>query len=580
MRNREKILLIGFLVVIFFGLLRESIMSFALDSIRQSQSRLKVVEGKAEAVDQEKNIALAKLQSMNEWKRQSLPPSPETATLVYKEWLHDLAEVAVKLSNVKVTPERMSVKRNKSYVGIQIKVTAEGNIDRIHQFLYRFYQTDLLHRVVNLNLESQQNQGDPILEMTLIAEGLSLQNAAPSLQDALFARAKLVAAAEPEATSLTVDGTEFFPDTVPFRARIDGEYVNVTKIDGKTWTITRGADSSTAMAHETGATVELAPIKAAMSDSTLSEFASLVELNPFAKPMKYVPKLEIIGTRAIARGEVLLLEAKPTGFDPKKGKVVLTIEDVAAELKELAFDQQTGKISWTAGEKVELGDYKFTLKAFSDAVPEPISEIVVVTVRNLNTAPVIEKVENQTAIIGQEFALSIKANDKDEPANKLAYSLAEGAPAGSAIDANSGELKWTPDVSTEPGRVELTVNVTDDGSPPQSASLKLAIDLLDDAAQFTHLTGIFSADDDRQARFYDRSNDKFIVVREGETLKYAGIDGFVMAIGRDFMLLQIKDQTFRLELGKHLRDLKKVENQPRKNVRNSSPIVPKPVAGP
>ncbi len=580
MQSRELKLLIGLLVAVFYGVFGESTGEFLMGTVWNAEQKLDDTKIDLDNLETEEIDEIRKLGKMNKWKRQSLPPSPEKATLVYKEWLHDLAEVALEFKNVKVTPERMSAKRKMAFVGIQIKVVAEGNVDQVRQFLYRFYQADLMHRIVSLGLESQQNQGDPVLEMTLTAEGLSLPDAAASVQNSLFARTRLSDSVDADSTSWKVVGADEFQRKPPFRVRIGKEYVNVTGTDGNAWTISRAVDSSSRTKHEKGTTIELAPVKDEMQSSTLEEFASLVELNPFAKPAKYEPKLEITGTRAIARNEKLALEVKATGFDPKQGKAVLTIQDVADELKELSFDPRTGKVSWTPGDDVALGEYKFTLKASSDATPEPIVETVAITLRNLNTAPVIEKVGDQTAIIGQELAISVKAADKDEPANKLTFALPEGSPAGSSIDPNTGALKWTPDVSSQPGRVELTVNVTDDGNPPMTASIKIPVDLLDDAAQFTHLTGIFEADDDRQARFYDRSNDKYLVVREGETLKYAGIEGFVMAIGRDFILMQIKNQTYRLELGKHLRDIRKVENQKPKNVQTSSPKVPMPAAGP
>ena len=56
------------------------------------------------------------------------------------------------------------------------------------------------------------------------------------------------------ATPLTVSSSVGFPAT-PFTVQIDSEHMLVTNILGTTWTVTRGADSTTKATHTGGVTV-------------------------------------------------------------------------------------------------------------------------------------------------------------------------------------------------------------------------------------------------------------------------------------------------------------------------------------
>ncbi len=57
----------------------------------------------------------------------------------------------------------------------------------------------------------------------------------------------------------------------------------------------------------------------------------------------------------------------------------------------------------------------------------------------------------------------------------LTYSLDAGAPAGATIDANTGVFSWTPTAGQGPATYNLTVRVTDSGSPSMSATKTFAV---------------------------------------------------------------------------------------------------------
>jgi subtilisin-like proprotein convertase family protein len=87
-------------------------------------------------------------------------------------------------------------------------------------------------------------------------------------------------------------------------------------------------------------------------------------------------------------------------------------------------------------------------------------------VNEVNQAPVIQPIANQTVLVGQTVTANVLANDADLPANSLTYSLDAGAPAGAAI-SGAGLFTWTPSSS---GTNVISVIVSDNGDPSLSAT--------------------------------------------------------------------------------------------------------------
>ena len=84
--------------------------------------------------------------------------------------------------------------------------------------------------------------------------------------------------------------------------------------------------------------------------------------------------------------------------------------------------------------------------------------------------PVLALLANQHVTIGQTLTFPIHATDSDTPAQTLAYTLDTGAPAGAAIDHNSGQFTWRPLPEQAGATYPMIVRVTDSGTPPQSVT--------------------------------------------------------------------------------------------------------------
>ncbi len=140
-----------------------------------------------------------------------------------------------------------------------------------------------------------------------------------------------------------------------------------------------------------------------------------------------------------------------------------------------AIDADTGLLSFTpaAGASgqamlaVYLADDGGTA---SGGVDRSNTSIFTISVSAANDAPLLADPPDQTAFEGSRLTFQAAGRDTDVPANALRYSLNTDAPGGASIDPTSGVFTWTP-AEDQGGQVyELTITVSDDGTPSLSAA--------------------------------------------------------------------------------------------------------------
>ncbi len=94
-------------------------------------------------------------------------------------------------------------------------------------------------------------------------------------------------------------------------------------------------------------------------------------------------------------------------------------------------------------------------------------ETFTVNVTSVNAAPVLNPIGNRTVNEGSALTFTATATDSDVPPDTLTFSLDAGSPSGASI-TSGGAFSWTPSETQGPDSVNITVRVTDDGSPPLS----------------------------------------------------------------------------------------------------------------
>lgn len=560
MQRREKLLLIGLLtaLVLWQGVPAAYQMVWGPVEERQTQQAMLQT-----AVDKKKDqqLVIARANKvLRDAKAVSLPPDPLDAQRLYQKWLTELATLC-HFSNLEAIPERR-FEKDDTYWAVQVSIGGQATLEEVCRFLYHCDRADLLHRIARVSLKSTQDTGNPRLEVSLLAEGLAIMSTPP--RKTLFPLTTLTSDITADDNLLEVGDVEGFPTKAPFRIRIGQEFLSVTAIDGKKWTVDHAIDLTAAEPHSAGTTVELAPVNPDTPITSPDVYRAVVETNPFTKPAPpYNPHFEPIADQKVIRGTPLTFVAKLAEVDPSSAPPLFRLTGTIPA--ELQIDPKTGEVKWNPGSEIAAGEYPVNVEATAGSSDQVLAtQAVKITVKEPNHAPVVEPIAGQTAIAGRELVTTISAKDED-PTDKISYKLGEGAPAGATIDAETGEFRWTPAAGTPAGTVEVAIVVSDSGDPAMSTTYKLPVAVGEDLAQFTYLTAAvagFGKDGEPQAWLYDRLSNKRIELRQGMPLKYAGLNATVMMIGRDFVVLNMDDAGWRLELGKNLREMKPMELAP------------------
>ena len=93
--------------------------------------------------------------------------------------------------------------------------------------------------------------------------------------------------------------------------------------------------------------------------------------------------------------------------------------------------------------------------------------------------PYVAPIPVQSATIGQTFGLDVRAYayDPNTPALPITFSLGAARAAGARIDPNTGVFVWTPAAGQPTGPTTITIDVSDNQSPPDTTVATFTIDV-------------------------------------------------------------------------------------------------------
>jgi autotransporter-associated beta strand protein len=166
--------------------------------------------------------------------------------------------------------------------------------------------------------------------------------------------------------------------------------------------------------------------------------------------------------------ELTTLTVTNTATDPDPGSA-LTFSLVAPPTG-MSVNPTSGVITWTPSEAQGPGSFTITVVVSDDAqTPMSATNTFNVTVNEVNSAPSLAGIANQTVNELTTLNVSASATDSDIPANTLTYSL-DTAAAGMTIDSSSGAISWTPAEADGPGIYTVKVVATDNGTPSLSVT--------------------------------------------------------------------------------------------------------------
>jgi hypothetical protein len=555
-QKRTKLLAagLGTVVAVYFG--QSVVSSWVMGPIRDLERKVASAESQAEKLaDDEIQLNVAQ-RNLKDWKQISLPGDIDTAQRLYREWVFDLArQCGFSGSGFEVVPGARSAQKEFSTVSVEVK-KAEVDLQGLARFLHLFDQSALLQRISGVKIDSPGATGNPRLSVTLTAEGMSVTGTDNRAE--LLPRTQLTGAIDEKALLLKAVASEQFPADAegfePFLVRLDRELVRVTEVSEAGWKIERGFAGTKPAAHVDKSIVELFPVLWDRSTRRIEDFQALVQASPFvlpAAPKTYSPRVAGVSDKTIRPGESVSLTAKLDNADPELGAAAFALEDAA---EGMAIDAATGQFTWMPAEALAPGKYSAVVAAVQSGNPaQKISSKLTITIQEQNAAPKISLQQAAVVVLGREFSAQASATD-DGPLDSLKYSLGGGAPEGLGIDARTGLLKWTPARSFTPGKYDVTVNVTDGGREAKSATAKISLDVQDDFAAMTTLTGTVSRDGTWFAWLRNRATGVTLKMKAGETVRISEIAAEITEITARYVRLKDSAGIWKLALGGALRD--------------------------
>ncbi|MDH4185892.1 MAG: putative Ig domain-containing protein [Nitrospira sp.] len=167
------------------------------------------------------------------------------------------------------------------------------------------------------------------------------------------------------------------------------------------------------------------------------------------------PVLAPIGNKTV--NEETELRFTISGFDADVPVQALTYSATGLPVG-ATFDPLTREFVWTPTELQGPGSYQVTFSVTDGVVST--SETITITVNEVNVAPVLNPIGNQSVNEETELRFTISGSDVDDPTQTLVYS-ATGLPTGATFDAATREFVWTPTEAQGPGSYTVTFSVTD-----------------------------------------------------------------------------------------------------------------------
>ena len=175
------------------------------------------------------------------------------------------------------------------------------------------------------------------------------------------------------------------------------------------------------------------------------------------------PQISPLPDRTIGEQTELTFSAVATDSDVPQQKLAFSIG--AGAFTGANVNATNGLFTWTPNEAVGPSTNLFSVIVRDDGSPSlSATQRFTVFVLEVNRAPIIDAIADQTVNEGEYVVVSVLANDFDLPVQSLTYLLGDGAPATMSMSP-VGLVTWPTDESHGPGTYPITVMVTDNGSP-------------------------------------------------------------------------------------------------------------------
>lgn len=185
------------------------------------------------------------------------------------------------------------------------------------------------------------------------------------------------------------------------------------------------------------------------------------------------PELPVISDWTVNEGESVAFSALGTDADVPAQTLTYGLGPGAPDGASLS---EGGFFFWTPGEAQGPGTNEITFTVTDSGTPGlSVTQRFTVIVREVNHAPELAALADQTVNEGELVSFTARASDTDLPEQGRVFTLGAGAPVGASIDPQTGVFVWMPTEAQGPGSYQIAVIVTDNGTPAASASQSFAV---------------------------------------------------------------------------------------------------------
>ncbi|MBS0172773.1 MAG: putative Ig domain-containing protein [Nitrospira sp.] len=218
-----------------------------------------------------------------------------------------------------------------------------------------------------------------------------------------------------------------------------------------------------------------------VSDNSATRLSDSETITVAVNEVDENPVLNAIGNQSVNEGESVTFTA--TAIAPLQSQV-LTFSLHGSVPAGASINPATGLFTWTTTEAQGPGTYQVTVRVADNGTPALFDEETIsISVGEMNQAPVLSSIPDQTVMGGQTVTFAATASDIDVPANQLTYSFEGTVPTGAGIDPQTGLFTWATSAG-DAGTYAITVRVTDDGTPVLFSERTFNVTVLSNAASF------------------------------------------------------------------------------------------------
>ena len=197
-------------------------------------------------------------------------------------------------------------------------------------------------------------------------------------------------------------------------------------------------------------------------NATISTLSSGIE-REVQIPNNPISLVDVDPSYVVSEGETLTIDANYTDVDGDDA--TFTSNDTSI----FDIDASTGVASWTTKHK-DNGIHYVNLSV-SDGYGSEDSQVVVITVMNVNIPPVLDPIGSKSVNESEVLSFTINANDVDN--ETLTYS-ANGLPTAATLDSSTGNFSWTPGYD-DSGVYDVEFIVTDSSNANDTEEVTITV---------------------------------------------------------------------------------------------------------